>query len=291
MRPGEGPAAVFELSGAAQAGTGSEVLGLWTTGLPFGRVYPEPSRGAQGKPFAADAVAFDTTLMAAAEALVWRANLPADLNLAAEHLANAKASLDASQAALAEATDRIDALVEGRSTGLAFDVSAAGTELAQPERELLAWLEEAQESGPRVSFRAAKEAGSGWEQAAQQFQGFVDHLRQIVAHYAWVETRVQGQLLGRTAVLWTGDVDTVWQGGLDAAPMVLHQRTLTLALACRDTLIRTFVLALSGAARLSVLLAMPGGAILALPAAWKFINQVRAELEKHQQITKEVKNG
>ena len=261
------------------------------------------------KPPPAEGVAFDTTAVskatATAEPPLWRANLPPDPNLAVAHLAEAEASLDASQAALTAAADRINSLVEERerrTTGLAFDTSvsetsAAGAELAQPERELLALLEEVQRGllsvsggggAPVVSFGAGEEVSGGWAQATQQFQGFVEQVRRFVGHYAWVETRTQGQLLGQTAVSWTGDANTVWQEGLDPAQMALHQRTLTLALASRDTVIRTFILVASGAARLSVLLATPGGAILALPAAWKFVNQVQAELERHQQITKEI---
>ncbi len=277
------PRAVFELCDGARAGTAPDVLGLWTAALPFG--------SAQDKPSAVDGVAFDTTAAATVEAPVWRANLPADPNVAAAQMDSAEASLDASRAALTAAADRINALVEereGQSTGLVFDVSAAGAELAQPERELLAWLEETRGGGPPVSFGAGEGVSSGWAQATQQFQGFMDQLRQIVGHYAWVETRIQGQFLSQTTVGWTGNMRTAWQEGLNPAQMALHQRTLTLALASRDTLIRTFIVAASGAVKLSVLLTTPGGAILALPVAWRFINQVRAELEKHQQITKEV---
>jgi len=253
-----------------------------------------PLDSAQDKPSPADGVAFDSMAPETAGAAVWRANLPADPNLAAKHLDSAEEDIDASQKALTAATDRINALVEereGRSTGLAFDVSAAETELAQPERELLTLLEEAQRGKPSMSFEAGAGISGGWAQATQQFQGFVDQLRRVVGHYAWVETHIQGQLLSRTTVGWTGDMRTAWQEGLDPAQMALHQRTLRLALASRETLIRTFVLAASGAAKLSLLLTTPGGAILALPAAWKFINQVQAELEKHQQTTKEIKNG
>jgi len=298
------PQAVFELCDGAQARTAPDVLGVWTTApsfdstqdRPFDGVYPERSRGTRDRSSPAAGVAFDTTAVATAEPPVWRANLPADPNLAAAHLDSAEASLDASRAALTTAADRIDALVEereGQSTGLAFDVSAAGAELAQPERELLALLKDAEKglpsvSGEAVSFGAGEDVGGGWRQATQQFQGFVDRLQQVVTHYAWVETHTQGQLLGRTTVGWTGDMDTAWQEGLDPAQAALHQRTLTLALASREMLIRTFVVVASGAARLSMLLSTPVGAILALPAAWKFINQVRDEIEKHQQITKEI---
>ena len=252
-----------------------DMLGLWTT-VPL---------------LPAEGIAFGTAAAGTAEAPVWRANLSPDPDLAAAQIASAEASLDASQAALTTATDRINALVEEQKeqpAGLAFAVSAVGPALAQPERELLALLEEAEKGRPPVSFGAAEVISGGWAQATQQFQGFVDQLRRIVSHYAWVETRVQGKLLSQTTVGWTGDMDTAWQGGLDPAQMALHQRTLALALASRAMLIRTFVVATSGAAKLSVLLSTPGGVILALPAAWKFINQVRTELEKHQQITKEI---
>jgi hypothetical protein len=54
-------------------------------------------------------------------------------------------------------------------------------------------------------------------------------------------------------------------------------RFQALALESRDTLIRTFVFAARGAVQLSVMLTMPGGALLALPAIWKFINQILAD--------------
>jgi hypothetical protein len=239
----------------------------------------------------AGGVAFDATGAAADEVPVWRADLPADPNLATRRLDDAEEGLGASRAALTAAAERIDALVqeqEDRPTGLAFAVTAAEAELAQPERELMALLRGAERGEPVVSFEAGEAVSGGWRQVTQQFQGFVDQLLRVVAHYAWVETHVQGRLLAQTTVGWTGDTRTVWQEEMDPTQMALHQRTLTLALSSRETLIRTFVVAASGAAKLSMLLTTPVGAMLALPAAWKFINQVRAEIEKHQQIKKEV---
>lgn len=273
------PLSIQEGEEEAQVEAGPALLGVWTTA---------PLSGfAEGRPTPAEGVAFD---VAAAGPPVWRANLPADPDLAAAHLDRAEASLDISLTALIVAGERISVLVEERRrlpAGLAFDISETEVKLAQPEMELLALLEEV-ERGPRpVHFEAGEEVG-GLTQVTAQFREFVDQLREVVTHYALVETRSQGQLLGQTAVDWTGDMDTVWQEGLDTAQMALHQRTLRLALASREMLIRMFTLVSSGAARLSVLLATPGGAILALPAAWKFINQVRDEIEKYQRITQEV---
>jgi len=250
------------------------VLGLWTT-IPTS----PPAT-----------ISFDTTTAQGqppTDAPTWRVNLPADPEQAARDLDGAERGLETAQDGLTAAADRIDTLIAGQPAGLAFDVSGSGPDLPDAERELLALLEEAERGAPPISFGAGETIRSGWTQATEQFQAFVDQLRRIVSHYAWVETRVQGQLLSRTTVGWTGDMHTAWQAGLDPEQMGLHRRTLTLALSSRQTMIRTFTLAASGAARLSVLLSTPGGAILALPAAWKFINQVRAELEKHQHISPE----
>ena len=77
----------------------------------------------------------------------------------------------------------------------------------------------------------------------------------------------------------TGDANTVWQQGLSAAQADLHQRTLRMALESRNTLIRTFMIAVRGVVQLSVMLAMPGSALLALPGVWKFINQLLEDVK------------
>jgi WD40 repeat protein len=70
--------------------------------------------------------------------------------------------------------------------------------------------------------------------------------------------------------------------------------TLALALQSREMLMQTFVMATQFAiklSKLSILLSTPGGVILALPAAWKFINQVLAEIGQKPQGGQEVDDG
>ena len=72
-----------------------------------------------------------------------------------------------------------------------------------------------------------------------------------------------------------------WRLGISAPEVMLHQRTLALALQSRDTLLQALAKATQFAvklAQLSLLLGTPGGVILALPVAWKFINEVLAEV-------------
>ncbi len=278
------PDAVFELSDGTGEQAGTELLGLWTAS-------PGPAPATGGRP-APGGVAFDVSAAAAQEP-VWRVNLPADPDEAEAYLHGAEDGLETSQQALDAATERIDALVKRQTAQVAFDTSAAtafavGAEMDEAERALLGLLEEAETGRAPVSYGLGDELAGGLKEATEQFQGFMERARQVVAYYAWVETRVQGQLLGRTSVGWTGNMHTAWQEGPDAAQMALHQRTLALSLASRETLVRTFVVVASGAAKLSVLLSAPGGALLAIPAAWKFINQVRDEIERHQRVTRDI---
>jgi hypothetical protein len=243
------------------------MLGLWATVSASG----------------ADMVTFEAMPLPMADAPIWRANFPADIRQAQAHLADGQARLFASQNALRVAAKRLQSLVdEGGATGLSFDIASTGSALPPPEAELLVVLRQIQEGQAPVSFGLGDRLAGGWEQATHSLAAVLEQLRQHVAYYAWVETRVQEQLVGQTTVSWTGDMDTVWRVGLSQAQVRLHQSTLGLALGSRDTLMRTFVMAAQLAIKLSALLMTPAGVILALPAVWKFINQVRAEFGQQQ---------
>ena len=143
-------------------------------------------------------------------------------------------------------------------------------------------LEIAQAEAP-AGYGLREAAGGGLTQAAERFQAFLDGLAQQLAHYAWVETRSQGQLLACTVVGWTGDTRTHWLEGIAPSKMAMHRRAVALAMDSRLRLLETLAFISGNAlrlARLPVLLSLPGGAILALPLAWKFIDDVRNELER-----------
>jgi hypothetical protein len=244
----------------------STVWGAWA-------VEPAPGAGQ---------LAFDVPFAQAASAPTWRDELPAGPGEAAAHLAEKTAQLEASRASLAAASSRLDAFVErARQAGeVSFGVPAAEGKLAGPELALQAALEDLQPGGRAESFGLGEALAPGWDDVSGQFKDFVARLQTLVAHYAWVETRLEGRLLGWTAVAWTGDVRTLWQVGISPAQAELHQHNLRLALEHRDAMFSLFILVTQGAVKLSALLATPGGAVLAVPAAWKFINEVLAELDR-----------
>jgi hypothetical protein len=262
---GEGlPRPVFQLCDAAPDGPEREVLGLWTS-VPVS--LPE-------------AVAFDAPATEMSEMQpVWRADYPSDPELIEEHLDDARKALEAADAAVVLAPARLDAFVAQGQAGVAYAVPGPDARPAQPEDELTLLLGEIRGDGLMVSYDPSDPHAGRWDQAFQSFQEFTDRLKQMVGHLARVETCVEGRLVGRTVVSWTGDVDTMVLDWLDADRVRLHQQTLDLALASRRTMLRTSSLVITSAVKLSVLLATPGGIALALPVVLRFISLLRKELK------------
>jgi hypothetical protein len=73
---------------------------------------------------------------------------------------------------------------------------------------------------------------------------------------------------------WTGDMNTAWKPAISPEERILHQRSLALALKSRIALLRIIMTTAQGAAKIAALIAAPGGALLALPAAWKYVQQL-----------------
>ncbi len=272
---------VFALVDGVPTGGTPDVLGPWA-------VVPELAAGSP-----AGALAFDLGAGAGGAAgtvSVWRADLPADRRLAVARVAGGEERQAAAEDALTEAAARLDALIASRAAA-SFDVSG---EPAPAEAALLGALAELEGERTAISYGLGDALAGGWARAEAQFEAGAARLRQLVAGDAWVETRVEGLLLGRTAVGWTGDAETVWAIRGDPALGELHGRTVGLVLASRAATLRALALAARGAVTLSVLLA-PGGALLALPAAWRFVtdvvHQVEASRGRKQERMKGVGRG
>jgi hypothetical protein len=219
------------------------------------------------------------------QAPTWRINLPADPAQAIRQLDGAQAYLQSSQDALDSLPDRIENLVNRSQAQTRGEISFAAGPLPAAEAELLQLLAASgrtaiQTGQPEVSFGLGQDLRAELGKATEGFQQFTQKISRLVAHFAWVETQVTGHLLARTVVGWTGDMNTLWEEYLQPQQVDLHRHNLLLATTSRAAMLRTFIVTTQGAARLSVLLASPGGALLALPAIWKYVNQILAELEK-----------
>lgn len=213
---------------------------------------------------------------------IWRVKLPANQADAHAHMRRMEASLDVSRhESLPMAKQKLDALVAQQTNhqqrGVAFD-AAFVYDYDEAEVELLNALNDIERaSRAGVSFGLFDQVEETRSQFTEDVQDFLTRLLRSVTYYAWVETEIAERLCARTSVSWTSDFTTLWKHGVTREHMTLHQRSITLAIQSRDMLVQTVVLSMQGAVKLSVLLSSmstPVGTVLALPAAWKFVNQM-----------------
>lgn len=210
----------------------------------------------------------------------WRLDLPADPQQATSSLDAHQARLQAMQSALEGIPARLAALT-ARTRPAPGVVSFSATTESGPEAGLLDLL--GQPTPAQVSFGLLDGLSGEWERVEADFRQFMEQARQLVGSLAWVETRQEGILLGHSVVTWGGDTLTAWDAGASAAQCRLHQRSLALSLESRTLALRTVLIVAQGAAKITVLLTTGGaGAILALPAAWKFVSQVLAEIRQRR---------
>ena len=116
-------------------------------------------------------VAFDLGESTAEDASLWRLDLPSDPEAAGAQLEQSAAQVAATQAALEHIPDRIDALLMQRqaldSGQVAFDMAGAAP-LAEPESELLRWLDSV-DPGQEVSFGLESVTSSAVKGVGAQF--------------------------------------------------------------------------------------------------------------------------
>ena len=227
-------------------------------------------------------ISFDTAVATVEPLSLWSLDLPADPEQAGAALAQVEAQLQATQALLDQAPARLENLVAGLQSGAGaqFGLESTSPESLPAEATLLPWID-AFEPG-QVSFGGEGLTRGEVKDALDQLQRLVDSLLGQLLHLARVETRQQGELLASTLVSWKGDMDTTWGQGITTDQNTLHRRSLALALQSRIGLLRILMTTTQGAVKIAALIAAPGGALLALPAAWKYISKLLSEIESYQ---------
>lgn len=214
---------------------------------------------------------------AAAEAAapLWRVSLAADPAAAGLELRAAEEALARQEQAAAAAPGRLRALV-ARGGAASFGAPAAA-----PESRLMLLMSEPPGSGAR-SFGIGDGGGEA-AAAEERFTAFVRQVQDAVGNYAVVETRLERTLIARSAVSWTGDLRSLLGAGLAAEEERLHRRSLGLAMRSRAALLRTFAVVMRGATIVALMASSPLGAARALPAAWRFVDDLLREERAREQ--------
>ncbi|MBN1874760.1 MAG: hypothetical protein JXA33_11065 [Anaerolineae bacterium] len=116
-----------------------------------------------------------------------------------------------------------------------------------------------------------------------QWTSFVQQVEQMVTHYARVETAIAGyNLIGLTRVGWTGNFHTTWKSSAPSAFRKIHLQSVNVALASRIALMHVVAVVVGGAAGLATKATAlpPGGQVLLLPSAWRFVRDVLKVLQE-----------
>jgi archaellum component FlaC len=236
------------------------------------------------EPSTLQAVAFDTPIQDEVGTLVWKLDLPKSPQASDRELGHLEQEIMASKQVLEKIPQEIELVGSRRIKGRATDLSFLN-QVTTPEAELFEMLDDISPLESSFSFEISKKSRINWLKATQEFENSLNRIKSMISQFALVETSVEGQVIGRTIISWSGKTDSSLQATSGYDKFHLHQRSLQSALASRYLLINTMVVTAQSAARLSALLAIPGGAIVALPAVWKYINRIMNELEKYHNIT------
>jgi hypothetical protein len=205
---------------------------------------------------ARDNVTFDVAGTAQAVAHPeWRVSLPADMRQASASLSEAEIALAATASALPVAQDHLVRLARSAPDQFVGLDAAAGD----------------------VSF------GLG-DDLAGLARATLDFVSQLQEPRAEVRTSIDRACVGWTIVDGVGRLHTMHATSAGAEHAALHLRAVGLVLESRATLVRTFTLALSTAVLVSATLASLGGVLLAVPAAWRLINQIQAEFRSAARV-------
>ena len=159
------------------------------------------------------------------------------------------------------------------------EISFQLTDLTSAEGELYNLIHFVNNETAVVNFDTMDQPAPNWLEVRTLFESSLGDLKRLFTQFASIETSLQGSLIGSTVVSWSGKYVTSWHAGTHPESMRLHQRSLKVAMASRRLFLNMFSVSAISAARLSVLLAVPGGALFTLPAVWKFVTRILNEIE------------
>lgn len=202
---------------------------------------------------------------------VWRIDLPADAVSARRLLASGDEAVTRAQTAHDEAFARLERFSR--------NVSAPGTHVtAGIEATLVAGLRNTA-SPEIVSYETVSgdEAGVA-RRTLDWFSSMWSQVRPLFVSHSWVETAIDGKLVARTAISRSGDLLSVLRTGASIAQAELHARAVELAYRSRAEVLRGLTLAIRGVVLLGGALVSPGSALLAIPAVWRYLNDLREHM-------------
>lgn len=205
----------------------------------------------------------------------WQVALPAQLGEAQTALADQLLALQYALSDLERAREELVSLVSAGEVAYA----AKSDSLSGYRAELLSAIHAAE----AYSFEQRLSVGLLEDRKSySQWVAFVEQVQKLVGNYAHVETTLGGREIGRTTVSWLGDFETRWRSFATIGEADVHRQAVHLALDSRTALLRVATVVVTGAFDIAVKASVPGMQIFLLPAVWRFVRDVLAELRKQR---------
>jgi hypothetical protein len=232
-------------------------------------------------------ISFDIPNEMDTESIFWKLDLPKPYSAAERELQDLENEIETTEKILDQIPIEIERAGNRRSKVSSGDLSFQSQQITDAEAELFALVNDLNPTEAGLSFDLSDQSRVNWQKAAQELEDSFHRIKMILTRFAVVETRIQGEFIGQTVVGWSGRTDSSWQSPGSMDTYHLHKRSLQAALASRYLLLNMLVISAQSASRLAALLAIPGGAVLALPAVWKYVSRILNELEKYQTKTRQ----
>jgi hypothetical protein len=239
---------------------------------------PEIFHHWQVGPVAGEVDSFGTGITGAStQPAVWSIDLPGETEDAREIMQMADTDVQVMDQVVHQLPDRFDALLKD---SIEPSFGTTSEEQAMAQLELQRWLGAFDPQA--MSFGFAGISAADIRESAQGLQQALQELTLQVQYLAWVETRSEGALLARSVVDWGGSTTTGFNT-LSVEKIDLHRQSLQVALTSRFVLLNLVLSVIKGAGKIAMLIAAPGGALLALPAAWRIANRYLSDAAQNRQ--------
>jgi hypothetical protein len=216
------------------------------------------------------------------EIVIWRADLPRQTNRARQLLEVNDRLIRGASVALPWAEQRLMEFANQqlKPRGRAYRLVEDDLPAAEAHLQYRLWQTEdvvraAQSHGE--AFASPREELKKIKDIAADALHFFESMRLALAHFAWAETAIDGQVVGRTEIGWLGDFQTVLHPRLSQQQATEHRRLVSQALASKQAMVRISLLVTAGAFSLaSTSLTGP----LGLLAVFRFVQEIIAEVQQ-----------
>ncbi|HWN69584.1 MAG TPA: hypothetical protein VNM90_18205 [Haliangium sp.] len=257
--------------------TADGLVSFSTSGTALGFA---PGAGPGAGPEATSEVIIDATR--------WCVNLDEDPAHALAVLDDGDRRLADSQAELDQLPVRLERVLAMASAPRVGEISFSGAPLSSAESRLLADLAAVGgvAGGPGIPDDASGDMAGGrarWRDLAMRARSAIEAILRLITHAAWVETRVRGVTMARTAMSWTGDTRTELTPLVTPGTARLHARSVALAVRSRDAWGRLVAIVMQTSLRLARIMAAPNGLIAAMPLIWELACSALAELDARRE--------